>query len=160
MSHIVRCFTTAPKGLDEEMIQKIVKRDEELRRDYYDMPSSFPETSQPPSGHVTMEDALRKRLLHRSRQRGMLEVDLLLGKWAKLNLNRLSRDELDQYEALLNSETVDIFSWITDKSPLPPEMDMPIVREIQKWVKSKPFGIASPEEYAKNKEFFSNYCVS
>lgn len=54
MSHIVRCFTTAPKGLDEEMIQKIVKRDEELRRDYYDMPSSFPETSQPPSGHVTM----------------------------------------------------------------------------------------------------------
>ena len=77
------------------------------------------------------EDALRKRLLHRSRQRGMLEVDLLLGKWAKLNvfaiwisfipqINRLNRQELDQYEALLNSETVDIFSWITDKSPLPP----------------------------------------
>lgn len=35
-------------------------------------------------------------------------------------------------------------------------MDLPIVREIQQWVKSKPFGIASPEEYAKNKEFFSN----
>ena len=75
------------------------------------------------------EDALRKRLIHRSRQRGMLEVDLLLGKWSRENvcvdhvgdsqINRLSRDELDQYEALLNSETVDIFAWITGKTPLP-----------------------------------------
>lgn len=32
------------------------------------------------------EEALRKRLLHRSRQRGMLEVDLLLGKWASENV--------------------------------------------------------------------------
>ena len=83
-----------------------------------------------------------------------------------LQINRLTRDELDQYEALLNSETVEIFGWITDKNPLPAvlshflvnaqEMDLPIVREIQKWVKNKPFGIASPEEYEKNKRFFSN----
>ncbi|KAM7453281.1 hypothetical protein BLSTO_05975 [Blastocystis sp. subtype 1] len=86
----------------------------------------------------------------------MLEVDLLLGKWATENVNRLTHDELEQYEALLNSETVDIFAWITEKSPVPPEMDLPIVREIQRWVKSKPFGVASPEEYAKNKKFFSN----
>lgn len=33
------------------------------------------------------------------------------------------------------------------------------MREIQQWVKSKPFGVASPEEYAKNKEFFSNWSV-
>lgn len=36
-----------------------------------------------------------------------------------MQINRLTRDELDQYEALLNSETVDIFGWITDKNPLP-----------------------------------------
>ena len=35
------------------MVQKIVKRDEELRRDYYDMPESFPDNSQPPNGFVT-----------------------------------------------------------------------------------------------------------
>ena len=140
------------------------------------MPTEFPANSQPPNGKVTVvrcmtlllrqDEALRKRLIHRSRQRGMLEVDLLLGKWSKENvemflsfekqINRLSRDELDQYEALLNSETVDIFAWITGKTPLPPEMDLPIIREIKVWVQSKPFGAASPEEYAKNKQFFSN----
>lgn len=36
-------------------------------------------------------------------------------------------------------------------------MDLPIIREIQRWVKSKPFGVASPEEYEKNKKYFSNY---
>ena len=35
-------------------------------------------------------------------------------------MNRLNHDELEQYEALLNSETVDIFAWITEKSPIPP----------------------------------------
>ena len=152
------------------------------------MPSSFPESSQPPTGKITIvvigdqfiilqDEALRKRLIHRSRQRGMLEVDLLLGKWSKENVNlivrmayaqihRLTGDELDQYEALLNSETVDIFAWITGKAPLPAvcvfsivyfqEMDLPIIHEIKQWVQSKPFGKASPEEYAKNKQFFSN----
>lgn len=54
MRSTLRAFTTNPKGMTEEMVQKIIKRDEELRRDYYDMPSSFPESSQPPNGHVTM----------------------------------------------------------------------------------------------------------
>lgn len=89
------------------------------------------------------EEALRKRLLHRSRQRGMLEVDLLLGKWASENvilenggnmqINRLTRDELDQYEALLNSETVDIFGWIMDKNPLP-SVSVLCLSDYRKWI--------------------------
>ena len=47
-------MATAPKGLTDEMIEKIVKRDEELRRDYYDMPESFPASSQDPNHNVTM----------------------------------------------------------------------------------------------------------
>lgn len=40
------------------------------------------------------EEALRKRLLHRSRQRGMLEVDLLLGKWASENVRLENGNDL------------------------------------------------------------------
>lgn len=47
-------FATQPKPLTEDMVEKIIKRDEELRKDYYSMPSSFPESSQPPTGKVTM----------------------------------------------------------------------------------------------------------
>lgn len=49
-----RFFVTQPKPLTEDMVEKIIKRDEELRKDYYGMPSSFPESSQPPNGKVTM----------------------------------------------------------------------------------------------------------
>ena len=45
---------TQPEPLTEDMVEKIIKRDEELRKDYYDMPSSFPDSSQPPNGKVTM----------------------------------------------------------------------------------------------------------
>lgn len=36
------------------MVKKIIKRDEELRKDYYSMPTEFPENSQPPNGKVTV----------------------------------------------------------------------------------------------------------
>ena len=49
-----RFFVTQPKPLTEDMVEKIIKRDEELRKDYYGMPSSFPESSQPPNGKVTV----------------------------------------------------------------------------------------------------------
>ena len=51
--HLSPRHATAPQPLTDEMVQKIVKRDEELRRDYYDMPDSFPANSQPPNGFVT-----------------------------------------------------------------------------------------------------------
>ena len=51
---MLRSFSASPKALTEEMVEKIVKRDEELRRDYYDMPESFPATSQAPDHNVTM----------------------------------------------------------------------------------------------------------
>ena len=35
-----------------------------------------------------------------------------------MQINRLTRDELDQYEAILNSETVDIIGQITNKNQL------------------------------------------
>lgn len=84
---------TQPKPLTEDMVEKIIKRDEELRKDYYDMPSSFPDSSQPPNGKVTMVAFGNSKLWvgrcpskasdSRSRQRGWLEVDLLLRKVVK-----------------------------------------------------------------------------
>ena len=48
-----------------------------------------------------------------------LEVDLLLGSWAEKNIMKLSSEELDQYEALLNQETIDIFNYVTGKENAP-----------------------------------------
>ena len=59
------------------------KRDEELRNDHHKLKNNFPAHSMPP-GKSTIDDdeTNRKRLIYRSKQRGWLEVDLLLGSFA------------------------------------------------------------------------------
>mmetsp|Transcript_13521 Transcript_13521/g.17092 ORF Transcript_13521/g.17092 Transcript_13521/m.17092 type:complete len:183 (-) Transcript_13521:11-559(-) len=61
----------------------------------------------------------RKRLIYRSKQRGWLEVDLLLGTWAHENVPSLVMDELNQFEDFVNLETIDIYNVITLRSDVP-----------------------------------------
>ncbi|KAK8805692.1 hypothetical protein WA158_002348 [Blastocystis sp. Blastoise] len=156
---LIRSFsedTYKQKGLTPEMIEKIKRRDHDIREEYYSLNGHFDNVDDPSQGKVTYTEAFRKRLVFRSKQRGMLEVDLLLGKWATEFVPTLNQKELDQYQLILNSETNDIFAWITSRSPVPPEIDSPVMKRIQKWVKSAPFGYADPKKYAEEKKFFTN----
>ena len=98
----------------------------------------------------------RKRLLYRSKQRGWLEVDLLLGSWASKNVMHLNADELDQYEAILNQETIDIFNYISGKDPVPENLKTPIMTVLQEYCLSSPLGHASPTGFEQNKKYMSN----
>ena len=53
-----------------------------------------------------------KRLLHRSHYRGQLEADILFGRFAEANLERLSGDQLDRYEALIDESDADLLAWV------------------------------------------------
>lgn len=64
----------------------------------------------------------RARLIYQSRKRGILELDLLLSKFAKKHLSSLSMEELDEFDTLLDESDWDIFYWATknfDVTPLP-----------------------------------------
>ncbi|KAL3763160.1 hypothetical protein ACHAW5_004663 [Stephanodiscus triporus] len=60
-------------------------------------------------------DARRRKRL----QRGWLEVDLLLGTWASINVPSLNADELDESR---NMETIDIYNVLTLRSDVPEDM--------------------------------------
>jgi len=45
--------------------------------------------------------SLRRALLYRSRQTGWLETDLIMGRWAAENLDKLSIDELKEYAKIV-----------------------------------------------------------
>eukprot|EP00978_Attheya_sp_CCMP212_P022446 scaffold66991_cov39-Attheya_sp.AAC.1 len=94
----------------------------------------------------------KKRLIYRAKQRGWLEVDLLLGTWANQNVpNLLTMDELNEFEAFVNLETIDIYNIITLRSDVPDEMKTAdgngIVERIQEWARASPLGKASPDQY-------------
>ena len=56
-------------------------------------------------------DARQRRVLFRSRHRGMREMDLVLGRFADAEIARLGSSELDDYERLLEAQDRDVFRW-------------------------------------------------
>lgn len=96
---------------------------------------------------VPADDAVRrKRLIYRSKQRGWLEVDLLLGSWAVANVEGLSSKDCDDYEQIVNCETIDIFNFINGKDEIPPRLDTPVMRRLKDYCASAPLG-TDPEGY-------------
>ena len=55
------------------------------------------------------------RLMYHAKQRGWLELDLIIGQWAEKNLHSLSSEELKDFEELLGCENPDLFKYLTNQ---------------------------------------------
>eukprot|EP00553_Chaetoceros_curvisetus_P008106 CAMPEP_0204623614 /NCGR_PEP_ID=MMETSP0717-20131115/9340_1 /ASSEMBLY_ACC=CAM_ASM_000666 /TAXON_ID=230516 /ORGANISM="Chaetoceros curvisetus" /LENGTH=172 /DNA_ID=CAMNT_0051638739 /DNA_START=89 /DNA_END=607 /DNA_ORIENTATION=+ len=155
---------------------KIVEREETLLKvaqPKYDMIQErhermprleeIPKASLPPDMRKSTELSLeelelevrKKRLVYRAKQRGWLEVDLLLGTWASLHVSSLNIDELNQFEEFVNLETIDIYNIITLRADVPDFMKRDdgegVVEKIQEWARSSPLGKGEPEKYSSVK---------
>ncbi len=75
-------------------------------------------------------DTRRRKLLFRSWHRGMREMDLILGHFADTRIDKLSDEELDLYEALLDITDKELLSWIIGEAPVPAAVDTPVYRQI------------------------------
>ncbi|CAK4712921.1 hypothetical protein LEN26_007818 [Aphanomyces euteiches] len=152
-----RCFSESLDHLKITEMQenRAQKRYEEMRKQHFGVRQEFPASSQ---GDVAIDAdaANRKRIIYRSKQRGWLEVDLLLGRWASENVMSLTPDELKQYEDVLNLETIDIFNLISGKDSVPEELNTPVMKRIQAFCRSNPLGKASVKGFLENKKFMSN----
>ncbi|KAG7383564.1 hypothetical protein PHYBOEH_009868 [Phytophthora boehmeriae] len=159
----VRFLSTNPEvdnnafvhSISKEQAKTALERSAAIRADHVAMKSDFPAQSQG-DHQVNSDEANRKRVIYRSKQRGWLEVDLLLGRWASQNVMQLSSEELQQYEDILNEETIDIFNYISGKSSVPERLDTPMMKRLQEYCLTSPLGKASLEGFADNKKFMSN----
>jgi len=62
------------------------------------------------------------RMLYRARQRGWLELDLLIGMWAEREVGRLTPEMLTDVEVLLNQENPELYKWLTGQIEPPTSM--------------------------------------
>ncbi|EFJ42569.1 hypothetical protein VOLCADRAFT_66963 [Volvox carteri f. nagariensis] len=62
------------------------------------------------------------KLLYRSKQRGFLELDLLIGLWAEVNIPKMDFAELKQMALVLEEENPDLFKWLTGQLQPPDRM--------------------------------------
>lgn len=72
----------------------------------------------------------RRRLLFRSRHRGIREMDLLLGPFADARLKNMTESELDEYEGWLDIPDQQIFAWVTGAEASPPGIDTALFGEL------------------------------
>ena len=130
-------------GLTEKQLKTIEETDAKLRYRHLQIEGDM--------GIEERDTVRRKRMIYRSKQRGWLEADLLLGSWAVENVPKLNADELDQYELLLKEETINIYNFISGKDPLPSHLiDLPIMQRLKEYALVG--NMASPAGYAKIKK--------
>ncbi len=78
-------------------------------------------------------DIRRKKLIYRANYRGFKEVDLILGGFAKANIDTLTQEELLMFEDLLGAKDHDIYDWITQKVPTPANYDTPLLERLRQF---------------------------
>jgi antitoxin CptB len=76
-------------------------------------------------------DPRRRRALYRSWRRGTREMDLLMGRFADAEIDRLDDAELEIFEALVEAPDRDLFAWLTDAVETPPAYDTAIFRRLK-----------------------------
>ena len=70
-----------------------------------------------------------KRMQMRSMRRGIKEMDLILERFARANLETMNGSELDDYDTLLSESDHDIYQWVTGQVA-PPEPYRPLIARI------------------------------
>ena len=65
---------------------------------------------------MTKNENLKKRIIYRSNHRGTKEMDLLLGKFVKVNINKLSNSDLKDLEKLIQKEDDVLKKWFFEKN--------------------------------------------
>ena len=63
----------------------------------------------------------RKRLLWRASHRGIREMDLLLGGYARQAVGGMDDKQLDELEAIVALPDQEVLAWIMGQAPVPPQ---------------------------------------
>jgi antitoxin CptB len=78
-------------------------------------------------------DIRRRKLLFRAWHRGMREMDLVMGRFADAVLERLTQDELDVFEQLMEVPDRELLAWVTDEVHAPATYDTPLFRRLREF---------------------------
>lgn len=72
---------------------------------------------------MIQDDPRLKKLKLRAWRRGFKEADLILGPFADRYAATFTSDQLDELERLLDQPDQDLYAWILERMPTPPEFD-------------------------------------
>lgn len=86
---------------------------------------------------IQKRNQIIKKLLYLSCHRGCKETDLIIGEFAKENLDSMSDEEILFFSDLLQLPDVDIYDWYTGKKPLPKDKTNPVIVKLLNFIPYK-----------------------
>ena len=78
-------------------------------------------------------DPRRRKLLFMCWHRGIREMDLIMGRFADENIDRLSDGEVADLERLAEQPDQSLLGWFTGEFDTPAEHDTPVFRRIREF---------------------------
>jgi antitoxin CptB len=73
----------------------------------------------------------RRKLLFRAWHRGMLELDLIMGRFADSTIGQLTADELDALEQLIQVPDRTLLAWVTGEADVEAQYDTALFRRLR-----------------------------
>ena len=77
-----------------------------------------------------------RKLSFRAWRRGFKEADIILGHFSDEALPTMTDAELDTFELLLEVPDQDLYGWIIERDPTPPEFQSEIMRRLNTFYKT------------------------
>ncbi|KAL7618076.1 hypothetical protein Lser_V15G01187 [Lactuca serriola] len=92
---------------------------------------------------------LTNRLLYRSKQRGFLELDLVLGSWVENHIGSLDEKGIKSLITVLDLENPDLWKWLTGQEQPPEAIETnPVFNEVRSKVMNNLESYASKQTRA------------
>ena len=81
-----------------------------------------------------LSETLKKRLLYQSQHRGIKEMDLLLGEFARRFLQTMNAKELLAFENLLAFPDQELYGWFFEKAPIPEGAPHELIQRLNNFI--------------------------
>jgi len=75
-------------------------------------------------------DARRRKLLFRAWRRGVREMDLIVGRFADVHIDKFDDAALDDFERLIEVPNAELYAWVTGNQAAPAKHDTTVLRQL------------------------------
>ncbi len=75
-------------------------------------------------------DVRRRKLLFRAWRRGVREMDLIVGRFADVYIDKFDEPWLDDFERLIEVPNAELYAWVTGDESAPAEHDNAVLRQL------------------------------
>jgi antitoxin CptB len=75
-------------------------------------------------------DVRRRKLLFRAWRRGVREMDLIVGRFADVFIDKFDQKSLDDFERLIEAPNAELYAWVVGDEAAPQNYDTAVLRQL------------------------------